>query len=49
MAGPNTARSDEDYDHLANILERFQGARAMNLEMLDGFRICGPDLVPPSE
>ena len=44
--------SDEDYDHIADILERFQGERAMNLEMLDGFfaaLICSPELVPPSE
>jgi uncharacterized protein len=44
--------SDDDYDHMAGILDRFQGERAMNLEMLDGFfaaLICGPELVPPSE
>jgi uncharacterized protein len=52
MARLSAALSDEDYDHMANILERFRGERAMNLEMLDGFfaaLICGPELVPPSE
>ena len=52
MARLSQELSDEDYDHIAGILDRFQGERAMNLEMLDGFfaaLICGPELVPPSE
>jgi uncharacterized protein len=52
MVRLSQALSDEDYDHLACILDRLEGERAMNLEMLDGFfaaLICSPELVPPSE
>jgi uncharacterized protein len=52
MARLSQTLVEEDYDHMAAILDRFQGERAMNLEMLDGFfaaLICGPELVLPSE
>jgi uncharacterized protein len=52
MAESSQALSDEEYDHMAAVLNRFHGERAMNLEMLDGFfaaLICSPDMVPPSE
>jgi uncharacterized protein len=52
MAGSTQALTDEEYDHMAAVLDRFHSERAMNLEMLDGFfaaLICSPDMVPPSE
>jgi uncharacterized protein len=52
MAALSEALSDEEYDRMANVLERFSSERAMSLEMLDGFfaaLICSPDMVPPSE
>ena len=44
--------TDDELEHVTNVLERSRSERAMNLEMLDGFftaLICGPGLVPPSE
>ena len=44
--------TDEEFDHLSEVLNRFGNKQAMNLEQLDGFLsalICCPDLVPPSE
>jgi uncharacterized protein len=44
--------TDAEFDRLDEILKRFGGKRAMNLEQLDGFfaaLICGPNIVPPSE
>ena len=32
MARLSQTLSDEDYDHMAGILDRFQGERAMNLQ-----------------
>jgi uncharacterized protein len=52
MAGLKEPLTDRECEHVANVLDRFRGERAMNLEMLDGFfaaLICSPDLVPPSE
>jgi uncharacterized protein len=52
MAELDHPLTDSECEHVANVLERFHGERAMNLEMLDGFfaaLICGPDLVAPSE
>jgi uncharacterized protein len=52
MGGLSQALSDDEYDRMAAVLERFRSERAMNLEMLDGFfaaLICSPDMVPPSE
>jgi uncharacterized protein len=44
--------TDEEFDHLSEVLKRFGDKRAMNLEQMDGFLaalICSPELVPPSE
>jgi uncharacterized protein len=44
--------TEDECEQVADVLGRFHGERAMNLEMLDGFfaaLICCPDLVPPSE
>jgi uncharacterized protein len=47
-----TPLTDEEFDRLSSMLERFGDRRSMNLEQLDGFLtalICGPEIVPPSE
>jgi uncharacterized protein len=52
MARSKDPLSDEEYNQIADVLARFPGERAMNLEMLDGFfaaLACGPDHVRPSE
>src|ERR1700704_5617096 len=52
MMATNEPLSESEYDHMSAVLDRFEGERAMNLEMLDGFfaaLICSPDMVPPSE
>jgi uncharacterized protein len=52
MAELNQPLSDAEYVSIANMLARFRGGRAMNLEMLDGFfaaLICSPNVFPPSE
>ena len=44
--------TDDDYDFLESVLNRFKSDNAMNLEMLDGFfaaLICSPELVMPSQ
>jgi hypothetical protein len=52
MAHMSEPLTDDEYQHVGNVLERFGSERAMNLEMLDGFfaaLVSGPTLVPPSE
>ncbi len=52
MAGLSQALSDEEYDRMATVLERFHGERAMNLETLDGYfaaLVCSPEMVPLRE
>ena len=44
--------TDDDYDYLESVLDRFQSDATMNLEMVDGFfvaLICSPQLVMPSQ
>ncbi|MDH3376724.1 MAG: UPF0149 family protein [Gammaproteobacteria bacterium] len=44
--------TDDDYDFLVSVLDRFKNDNAMNLEMLDGFfasLICSPKLIMPSQ
>jgi uncharacterized protein len=44
--------TDVDFESLANVLQRFGGKAAMNLEQLDGFLaavICHPSDIPGSE
>jgi uncharacterized protein len=44
--------NDAELDHLGDILEKYKGGRAMNLEQLDGFfaaLVAGPETVMPSE
>jgi uncharacterized protein len=44
--------TDNEFDQLSDILERFGGKRSLNLEQLDGFLaavVCGPDVIPQRE
>jgi uncharacterized protein len=44
--------SDAEFARVHEILERFGGKRAMNLEQIDGFLaalVCGPEEIPQSE
>jgi uncharacterized protein len=44
--------NDSDFKSLANVLRRFGGKRAMNVEQLDGFLtalICCPSEISPTE
>jgi uncharacterized protein len=52
MTPPERTITDAQCDRMETLLSRFQGSRAMNVEMLDGFfaaLICCPDAVLPSE
>lgn len=52
MAALNQPLTDAECDRIANMLARFRGERAMNLEMIDAFfaaLVCSPDMVRPSE
>ncbi|HTZ60167.1 MAG TPA: UPF0149 family protein [Acidobacteriaceae bacterium] len=51
QSAPDRTLSDEEYDRLEEILDRFPSKDAMDLEEMDGFfaaLICGPVAVPPS-